>query len=527
MRVPSLAWVAVVPFICCPITRAAEPPAPAIAAGQPAERIAAADLKADLLTLRRALEVVHPGLYRYNTKETMAAHFATLEAALERDQTRQEAFLALSRFTAKIKCGHTFLNPSNQSKAVVADLFLRRDKVPFYFRWIDARMIVTRDLTESGQLRPGTEILEINGSPARAILERLMTIARADGSNDAKRVSLLEVTGAARHETFDIYFPILFPPAGPVFELKIRPPGGSADSIISAPALTHEARLAARRAGDIAPEGDDQPLWRISDLTDGAAYLPMPSWVAYKTRWDWAGFINDTFDSLVAKDVPNLVIDLRGNEGGSSVGDVILARLIETPTPRSARQRFVRYLKTPAELDPALDTWDPSFRDWSSEAIGPMDLADRETGLAPGTTAGYYRLRNEDGRDPAESDEMIAPRGPRYRGRVFVLIDASNSSATFEFASLVKALNVGTLVGQPTGGNQRGINGGAFFFVRLPRTGFEIDLPIMAQFLKHGAPLAEDAGVVPDVLVTPTAEDIAGGVDAERHAVQRLIRDGK
>ncbi len=490
------------------------------------ERIAAVDLKADLSILRQALEAIHPGLYRYNTKEQMATTIAALEADFERDQTRQEAFLALSRFTATIKCGHTFPNPHNQSKSVVSKLFLRQDKVPFYFRWIGGRMIVTRDFTEDKRLKPGTEILGINGSSSHAILEHLMSIARADGSNDAKRVSLLEVTGSERYETFDIYFPILFPPKGPVFELKIRPPAGS-DEVITVAALTYEARLAAHQARDSAPEDGDQPLWRLSFLSDGTAYLPMASWVAYKTKWDWTGFIHGTFDSLVAKNVLNLVIDLRGNEGGSSVGDVILARLIEKPVPRSSHQRFVRYLKTPPELDAVLDTWDSSFKDWSKEAIGPMDLADRGTGLAPGTTGGFYRLRNEDGKDPAESDGEISPRGPRFGGRVFVLVDASNSSATFEFASLVKSLKVGTLIGQPTGGNQRGINGGAFFFVRLPNSGFEVDLPIMAQFPKRGVAIADDAGIVPDVLVAPTVEDIASGMDAEMRAAQRLIRSEK
>jgi hypothetical protein len=245
--------------------------------------------------------------------------------------------------------------------------------------------------------------------------------------------------------------------------------------------------------------------------------------VAYKTTWNWTGFINDTFDSLAERNIANLVIDLRGNEGGSSVGDVILARLIEQPTPRSSSHRYVRYVKTPADLDSVLDTWDPSFKDWSKDAIGPMDLTDRHTGLAPGTASGFYRLRNEDGNDPAQSEEMIQPRGPRFQGRVFVLVDSSNSSATFEFASRIRSLKLGTLIGQPTGGNQRGINGGAFFFVRLPNTGFEVDLPIMAQFPAHRDDTAPDAGILPDVLVTPTVEDIVNARDAELREVKRLI----
>ena len=65
---------------------------------------------------------------------------------------------------------------------------------------------------------------------------------------------------------------------------------------------------------------------------------------------------------------------------------------------------------------------------------------------------------------------------PRYTGRVWVLVGADNSSATFEFAQVVQRNRLATLVGQPTGGNQRGINGGAFFFVRLPKSGIELDL---------------------------------------------------
>ena len=33
--------------------------------------------------------------------------------------------------------------------------------------------------------RPGTEVPAVNGTPVRAILDRLMAVARADGANDA------------------------------------------------------------------------------------------------------------------------------------------------------------------------------------------------------------------------------------------------------------------------------------------------------------------------------------------------------
>ncbi len=202
-------------------TNAQPAPVAAAKASGPA-KIAAADLQADAALLRRVYGELHPGLFRYNTREQMEANFASLDESFRHDLTVREAFLEISRFTAKIKCGHTQPNPYNQSKAVEDAVFKRPDKLPLYFNWIDRRMIVTRDFSGNAAMKPGTEVLSINGTSARTILDTLMTIARADGSNDAKRVSLLSVTGSERYETFDIYFPLLFPPRVPAFELKIR-----------------------------------------------------------------------------------------------------------------------------------------------------------------------------------------------------------------------------------------------------------------------------------------------------------------
>ena len=97
-----------------------------------------------------------------------------------------------------------------------------------------------------------------------------------------------------------------------------------------------------------------------------------------------------------------------------------------------------------------------------------------------------------------------------------------NSSATFEFASAVQRHRLGTLVGQSTGGNQRGITGGAFFFMRLPKSGIEADVPLIGQFPVTTAPLP-DAGLEPDVRVATTAADIAAGRDPELEEVLRRI----
>ena len=186
----------------------ASPPAPP-PAGNPI--IKSADLQSDAAILRHAYEALHPGLYRYSSKAEMDAKFETLRKAFSHDQSLRDAYLAFSVFAAQVKCGHTYPNFFNQKREIAALLFQGQDRVPFYFRWFGHRMIVTGDFTPDHQLPRGTEILSINGTPVRDILARLMTIARADGSNDAKRVAYLEVTGDSQYEAFDVYFPMFFP----------------------------------------------------------------------------------------------------------------------------------------------------------------------------------------------------------------------------------------------------------------------------------------------------------------------------
>lgn len=217
----------------------------------------------------------------------------------------------------------------------------------------------------------------------------------------------------------------------------------------------------------------------------------MPNWALYDSDWNWHGFLDQSFEDIAARGVTKLIVDVRGNEGGLDCGDLIAARLTDTPIAREGYARRTRYRQTPERLNQYLDTWDRSFRNWGDDAVARAD--------------GFYDLRGE-----AEVDQ-IEPRGPRFRGQVDVLIDGQNSSATFQFANCIKSNNLGRLIGQPTGGNQRGINGGAFFFLRLPASSLEADVPLIARFPLTPKP---DAGIVPDVEIALTREDIAAGRDA-------------
>jgi C-terminal processing protease CtpA/Prc len=173
---------------------------------------------------------------------------------------------------------------------------------------------------------------------------------------------------------------------------------------------------------------------------------------------------------------------------------------VELPERRYLR----RYRTVPADLRPYLGTW----------GEGAFDLGD----AVVETDDGFFEAR-----DASSGPRRIEPDPDAYAGRVLLLVGAANSSATFYLAEMAKRGGIATLVGQPTGGNRRGVNGSQMFFLTLPNSRIEMDIPLVATF-----PLSEqpDAGVTPDVLVEPAVEDVIAGVDAELEAALGVLRGG-
>ena len=462
----------------------------------------AAGLQQDVDILERAYTQLHPGLYRYNTPAQMQAHFAELRKQLDHDQSVAEAYLAFSRFAGTVRCGHTYANFYNQKEPVVTEVLQSPTRVPFHFRWLQGKMIVSRNFSGDASLVPGTEVLAINGIRAADILAAMLPLARADGSNDGKRASLLEVAGVDRYESFDVYLPLLFPQIGAQQVLSVRSPGDAQPRELSVAAQTYAQRLAQREA--LAKgEADANEGWTLRFTDEGIAVMTLPNWALYDSKFDWKAWLAQSFGEIEKRHSRGLVIDIRENEGGLSVGDVLLAHLVDKPLDLPGYVRKTRYRSTPEDLRPYLDTWDKSFNDWGKDVT---DLGD-----------GFFRLQREG--EQAEGDR-IAPIAPRYTGKVIVLVSATNSSAAFEFAFAAKQAGLARLLGETTGGNRRGINGGAFFFLRLPNSKIELDLPLVGQFPSTPQP---DAGLEPDLPVPTSAADLAAGRDAQMDSALALL----
>jgi len=456
----------------------------------------------DLSVLRQALEALHPGLYRYNTPADIERHFQELEQKISGGLDLRQAYAAISELLAKIRCGHTYANFWNQGPVVRQEVLERPDKLPFAFRIVDQRIWITQNASADDRFRRGTEVLAINGISIADILKQLKNLVKADGSNDAKRLYDLQVQGYGQYEAFDVYFPLLFPPENGAYRIKARAYSAKVPFEAQVQALDRNARreVLQQRYGNLPESYDD--LWSFQVLDKQLGYLRLGTFVTWNMQMDWKVFLKEAFRELDKQSVPNLVIDIRGNEGGADEVIAELARYLVSGTLElNGQKTLLRYRTVPEALRPHLRTWDEAYFDLSNR-VEPAG-------------GGFYKWKGDD-----FSGQTLRGSKKTFKGKVFLLIDAANSSATFYLARELKEKGLATLVGRDTGGSRRGINGGMMFMLSLPNTGIEVDIPLMATFPLTGQP---DRGVLPDVAVQSTPEQIARGVDAELEAVRGLI----
>ena len=89
--------------------------------------------------------------------------------------------------------------------------------------------------------------------------------------------------GASRYEAFDIYYPMFFPLKDKAFTIEARPPQGD-KSALRVTALTYEQRLAPYKAQIEVLRGD-QPIWELRFPDERTAYLKMPTWAVFNSKW--------------------------------------------------------------------------------------------------------------------------------------------------------------------------------------------------------------------------------------------------
>lgn len=464
-----------------------------------ADTLSADQARRDATILAATLRALHPALDKYRSQAEVDASFARFQTRAGAARNAAAMYLAATELAASVRCGHTWTNVLNQQGAIQQRLLEAPDKLPLTMRLVDGRWLVIGSAVAG--IAAGDELLTIDGHSSAEVVALMWPYLRADGSSDGKRLRQLS-HDRPDYSMMDIVWPLLSPPVDSVYRLTVRT-GAGATRAIDAAATTLRARAAALQAQGIQPPDEKWQLRIDGDL----AVMTLPTFALYRSTFDWRQFFADSFAELRQRQVSRLVIDIRNNEGGDgNIGLELLTWLVKSPITDVSDQSVTMYERVPYKLARYLDTWDFGFFD----RTGQVDQ------ITEGPQAGRWRFRPK-----AQQAHTVTPRPNRYIGKVWLLIGPENSSAAFSLAQLAKRADVATLVGQPTGGNLRGLNGGQLAWVTLPHSGVAVDIPLLATSYSADTP---DAAITPDILVLRSFARQAAGRDEEMDAVRQLAR---
>jgi carboxyl-terminal processing protease len=348
-----------------------------------------------------------------------------------------EAFWdVLDRMTGELKDAHTRVESPRRAALRKRDESI---SMGFTFVPLEGKLAVLGVSPESDAwwagVRPGMTLATIQGEPAAAVYERLMADTRFDSTERSRHLRAMRrlVSGDE----------------GTAVDLAFDRADGS----------RLETRLTRRKLSTRA-----FAVHRL--LPSGFGYLRLSQWTL--------GVMPRAFEGLDAlKQAPGLIIDLRGNPGGSlHTVNAMLARFFPAKTELG---RVLTRTGQPISL-----------------FFGTVEVIKLKTEVAGNTDA--------------------------YRGPIVVLLNSMSGSASELFAATLQASGRAVVLGEPSCGCLLGFLG----YARIPGGG-ELAYSEVGFAMPNGKRI-EGEGVLPDHHVPVTLADLRVSRDRALEEAQNLLR---
>ena len=469
-------------------------------------RYSPAEVKEDVAVLGAALTTIHPDLYRYLDSNSLTKELENLEKQINKQPNITNLFKEVSKFLAAVKCSHTFTNPWNQGPDVKRAIFFQPDKIPFTFQRIDRRLFLDKNGSENPDLKEGWEITSINGVSTVEILQKLSQYTTSDGNNFEKKLERLVVLQEDKFPLFDIFHPLEFG-TNKTYSLVLTNPE-TKDTVttkVAAVSKTHRTKKIIEKYRET--KVDFSENWQFKMIDKEIGYLSMKSFAVQNKEFDWKGFLKGVFQKVNTSKASSFIIDIRDNEGGQlEVVEYLLIRLLQEPFHAPEMRSSVRYLEIPDTLEKYISTWSKFPYSFKGKFKEQKD--------------GRYYLKSKYG----AKAKTYQPHKDGFKGKVYLITNAQNSSATHQMATYASMIKGIQLVGGETGGNSQGLNGGFMFFLRLPNSKVEIDIPVIHMEIPLENGIREGRGMIPDIPISRQPTDFLKNRDAVLEELLATIR---
>lgn len=440
-----------------------------------------AAMEKDFDLLRQSLEEVHGGLYRFADKPTTDARFNSQRKRVASMTSRREFTQLVMEVLADTRDGHMRLIMDEQT---ISD-FGKAKLFPFSILIEDNRMMVRYNETkDDSTIKPGYEIVQINGEKASNILRTIYTKLPGDGYIQSGKQKRLE-------QSFNSFYWMLIDTADQ-FNLTVKELNGKVMDRRIEGVLKSE--LEPNRNSNRVNSGIGAGILSLSGPAEnisvqfpqaGTAYVRVRSFQGD----DFYEKINAAFKTVHDKKANNLVLDLRGNGGGVDMfGAFLVAQFVDQP---------FRYFDRIH-----LRSINPSFTNFLERTLQEL-----RNGTVSDGAGGYLATT---GLHPGVGVQQ--PGEIPFTGKTYVLTDGGTFSTAADVAALLRQLTKAVFIGEETGGGFEGNTSGTNAELLLPYSKLKVRIHLYEYWNKVSSK-ERGRGVIPDHSVPVRVADLVEGVD--------------
>ncbi len=411
------------------------------------------ELQKDFNQLQKLIEDNFTALYEFNTEEDFDNFRKKQYEQIKDNLTLRDFYNICSPIVAKIGCGHTSISYPRQYFGESSMKFF-----PIKISWVDDKLFVVKNVGKE-TISPKSEILTINKVPVADIYKKISNSISADGLNQSFIKSVF-------NQRFFYYYVLTYG-FYEKFEIAYKKPNSNSTNEMSVDAI----KIDFSKYSDLFPDNALLSLSFNINKPNEAAYIKVPNFAFYKNPQVFKNYIDSCFTVIKDKKINNLVVDLRGNDGGDPFcSSYLFSYLISTPTPYFA---------------------------------------------------GKYRTK------PFDYDTLALPIKPKennFTGNLFVLADGLCYSSTGHLLALIKYHKLGKIVGQEAGSNYMCFGDTESFTLKNTKINLRVSrakrcVAVEGFTIKNG--------IIPDYEIKTSIDDLIENKDVVLENTMKLIRENK